>query len=198
MKKAIKKLFGYQSTDPQIFLITTKHTTAHGTIINGQIATDVIGLTFLEKWPRVIVFLGKDKYTAELILQSKVFAIHLLSRNQLELVKTFGLYSGYKKNKFNHLKHGERATGSPIIPNCIGYADCQVIDKIDLGDHTAVVGLIVDSQLMSDGNEIPLHVSYFLQHAPKMWLLRLALTTRKSRNAVKKSMEEWVKRKGLG
>ncbi len=191
MKKAVKKLLGYNSTDPQVFLVAT----AYNSTINGQIATDVLGLTFLDRWPRVVVFLGKDKYTAELIGKSKVFSISLLSTKQLELVRNFGMFSGRETNKFTNVKFKLSATGSPIISDSVGYADCKVIEQVDLGDHTAFVGLIVKSELLQD--DVPLRVSLFLRQAPKSWLVRLAFTTRQSAKAVEKPMKEYARQKGL-
>ena len=87
MADAIKKMFGYESTDPYVYAVTTKF----GDKINGQVAVDVIGFTFLKEWPRAAVFIGKDKFTHGLILQSGVFALNLLSVKQIGLVRDFGM-----------------------------------------------------------------------------------------------------------
>src|SRR3989338_4566758 len=96
-----KKLFGTDLTDPCLYVASTKS----GEKVNAQIVFDVYGLTFLKDWQRVMVFFGKDKHTRELLLQSKVFALSLLSTKQLNLVRQFGFQSGRNKNKFDGVSH---------------------------------------------------------------------------------------------
>ncbi len=188
---AIKTLFGYESTDPYVYLVSTKC----GDKVNGQIAVDVIGFTFLKKWPRAAIFIGKDKFTHDLIMESGVFALNLLSVNQMELVRNFGMRSGREVDKFNGIEYTTAKTGSPIIKNCVGYADFKVIEKLDLGDHTMFVGLAVDSKLMA--NETPLRISYFKKHAPAEWLEELNKTTKASLRVAEKMFEEYARKKGL-
>ncbi len=189
--ETIQKLFGYDSTNPFVYLVTTKC----GEKINGQIAVDIIGLTFLEEWPRVAAFIGKDKYTHGLIMGSGVFALNLLSVKQMELVRDFGMRSGRDADKFNGVSFMTAKTGSPIIKDCVGYADCKVIDKVDAGDHTIFLGLVVGSQMMAGG--IPLRISYFKENAPKEWLKELEKTIMESLEASKVFFGEYAKRKGL-
>ncbi|MBI4168207.1 MAG: flavin reductase [Candidatus Aenigmarchaeota archaeon] len=189
MTSAIKKLFGYESTDPYVYLVSTKS----GDKINGQIAVDVIGFTFLKDWPRAAIFIGKDKFTHDLIMESGVFALNLLSVKQMELVRSFGMRSGKNIDKFEGVEHIKSKTGSPIIKNCVGYADFKVIEKLDLGDHTMFYGLAVDNKLLTD--ETPLRISYFKKSAPKEWLIELDKTTKESLEKSKKFFDEYAKRK---
>ncbi len=191
MADAIKKMFGYENTDPYVYAVTTKF----GDKINRQIAVDVIGFTFLKKWPRAAIFLGKDKFTHGLILQSGVFALNLLSVKQMELVRNFGMRSGKNADKFAGVGHFTAKTGSPIIDGCAGYADFKVIEKLDLGDHTMFYGLAVDNRLVSD--EIPLRISYFKRNAKKEWLVELEKTTKESLAASEEFFAEYAKRKNL-
>jgi len=188
---AIQKLFGYENTDPHVYLVSTKY----GEKINGQIAVDVIGFTFLKDWPRAAIFIGKDKFTHDLILESGVFALNLLSVNQMELVRTFGMRSGKNVNKFESVEHFAGKTGSPIIENCVGYADFNVIEKLDLGDHTMFCGLAVDSAILSEDQ--PLRISYFKKNAPADWLTELDKTTKESLVKSKEFFEKYAKSKNL-
>ncbi|MBI3412859.1 MAG: flavin reductase [Candidatus Aenigmarchaeota archaeon] len=191
MHDAIKKLFGYENTDPYVYLVSTKS----GDKVNGQIAVDVIGFTFLKKWPRAAIFIGKDKFTHDLINESGVFALNLLSVKQMELVRTFGMRSGKNTDKFKGVEHAESGTGSPIIKNCVGYADFRVIEKVDLGDHTMFYGLAVDSNIMSE--DTPLRISYFKKNAPVEWITELEKTTKESLVKSKEFFEKYAKQKGL-
>ncbi len=191
MMDAIKTLFGYENTDPYVYAVTTKF----GDKINGQIAVDVIGFTFLKQWPRAAVFLGKDKFTHSLILESGVFALNLLSIKQMELVRNFGMRAGKNVDKFKGVDYFTAKTGSPIIKNCVGYADFKVIEKLDLGDHTMFYGLAVDSQLMSE--DTPLKISYFRKNAPADWMVELEKTTKESMEKSKIFFEKYAKSKNF-
>ncbi len=191
MVDAIQKLFGYESTDPYVYLVSTKL----GEKINGQIAVDVIGFTFLKDWPRAAIFIGKDKFTHSLILESGVFALNLLSIHQMELVRNFGMRSGKNANKFEGVEHFSAETGSPIIKDCVGYADFKVIEKLDLGDHTMFYGLVADSGIVSEDQ--PLRISYFKKHAPKEWLIELEKTVKESLSKSKEFFGKYAKDKDL-
>jgi flavin reductase (DIM6/NTAB) family NADH-FMN oxidoreductase RutF len=104
--------------------------------------------------PLVMVALGKERYTHELIQKSKVFAISILSERQRDIAKHFGLQSGRKVNKFNNVKYEVKKTGSPILHDCLAYLDCKVCKAIDVNDHTIFVGEVVDASIRK--NETPL------------------------------------------
>ena len=95
--------------------------------------------------PQVMVAIGKAKYTHELIDKSKVFAINILSESQKALAKHFGLQSGRKVDKFSSVKHESKKTGAPILKDCLAYLDCRLSKSLDVGDHTILVGEVVDA-----------------------------------------------------
>lgn len=100
--------------------------------------------------PMVMISIGKTRYSHDLIKKSKIFAVNVLGEEHIEIGRHFGLQSGKKVDKFKDVEYEQKATGAPIIRDCIAYLDCKVINEYDAGDHTIFVGEVVDSEVLSD------------------------------------------------
>ena len=58
--------------------------------VNAQIAVTVVTASIVHTYPRLIVGIWKGNYTHEFIINSRAFALHLLRRDQIEVVRNFG------------------------------------------------------------------------------------------------------------
>jgi flavin reductase (DIM6/NTAB) family NADH-FMN oxidoreductase RutF len=102
-----------------------------------QIATD-----------RVVICVGKQSATRELILGSGAFGLSVLKRSQLEVSRTFGRTSSRKVDKFADLAHHAAETGSPLLDDCIAAFVCRVEDVYDQpGGSKLIVGRIVAAEI---------------------------------------------------
>ncbi len=100
--------------------------------------------------PLVLICLDKSLYTHQLITNSKVFAVNILSESQVEIGKIFaGMYPDIE-NRFEGLNCMTSVTGSPILPNILGWLDCKVAHAYDGGDHTIFVGEVVAGSTQVD------------------------------------------------
>ncbi len=99
--------------------------------------------------PLVMAAIGKGKYTCEMIQESKVFAVNILSSRQIELAKLFGLQSGRKLDKFRKVEYETKTTGCPILKECVAYLDCRLYSTAEAGDHILFIGEVVDTQVKS-------------------------------------------------
>src|SRR5262245_57890902 len=82
--------------DREIWLVTAQVGARRG----GLIATFVSQASIVPEMPRMLVGLGKQHFTWELVEASNSFALHLLGEAQMELVWRFGLRSGRELDKF--------------------------------------------------------------------------------------------------
>ena len=64
-----------------------------------QIAVAIAAASIVPSLPRVLVQIYKTNYSHDLIHGSGAFALHFLRRDQLDLIKDFGLVSGRDKDK---------------------------------------------------------------------------------------------------
>ena len=122
-------------------------------VVTSKRETDINGLSVA--WmtqvsyspPLVMVCVGKEKYTHELIDDSGGFAINILSERQKDVAKLFGLQSGRTSNKFNDVEYELKKSGAPILKDCLAYIDCTVHKSIDVGDTTLFVGEILEASI---------------------------------------------------
>ncbi|MBI4699270.1 MAG: flavin reductase [Nitrospirae bacterium] len=123
-----------------VFVITT----THGDKVNGMTAVWVARSSFNP--PMLSVSIGKARYSHELIKESGIFAVNILSEQQTAQGKHFGFKSGRKTDKFKDIEYTTRKTGSPILKDISGYFDCKVVNSCDAGDHTIFVGEVLDAE----------------------------------------------------
>jgi len=136
--------------------------------VNAQIAVTVITASIVHTVPRLVVGIWKGNYTHEFIINSKSLTIHLLRKDQLDLVRNFGFYTGRDRKKLDNIPFKIGVTGSPILDDVHSYAECQVINTMDAGDMTAFLVDVVDGGIISGGEWMTL--DYFYYAAPQEWI----------------------------
>ncbi|MEK6760289.1 MAG: flavin reductase family protein [Deltaproteobacteria bacterium] len=127
-----------------VFIISTRS----GEKINAMTAAWVSRASFTP--PIITVSVGKTRYTHDLISASGVFAVHVLGHEHIAIGKHFGLKSGRKTDKFAGMDYETKATGSPIIKDCLSWMDCKTVGEIDAGDHTLFVGEVLAAGVIKE------------------------------------------------
>jgi flavin reductase (DIM6/NTAB) family NADH-FMN oxidoreductase RutF len=146
--------------DREVWLVTAQAGSHRG----GLIATFVSQATIVPDLPRILLGVAKTHHTWKLIESSAAFALHLLGEEQIELVWRFGLESGRDVDKFANLPYQTGNTGSPLLENAVGWLDCRVETKLDVGDRTIYLAEVVQAQVRQFGP--PLTQKRVLQLAP--------------------------------
>lgn len=97
---------------------------------------------------QIIVAVKKDQRTHDLIEQSGVFSLNFLDSGQEDLARTFTepLEPGDGEVGGAAYKPG-RETGAPLFDDAFAYLECQVVGRMEAGDHTVYLGEIVASEL---------------------------------------------------
>lgn len=94
--------------------------------------------------PLVMVSLNKKLFTHRAIAESGIFAVNVLSVQQLEIAIRFAGMRSEIKDRFAGLKTQTAITGSPILPESLAWIDCTVWAMYEGGDHTIFVGEVRD------------------------------------------------------
>lgn len=96
--------------------------------------------------PMLAVAIGPGRYSHDLIMQSKEFAVNIPGRDLLEKVWCCGTNSGRDSDKFNACgltptvgKHIQ----APLISECLGAIECRLEASPTAGDHTIMVGEVL-------------------------------------------------------
>ena len=119
--------------------------------VNAQICVSISGASIVPEQPRLVVMLWKSNYTHDLVMKSGSMAITMLSRGQLHLLDPLGLRTGRDTPKLEGIDVRLTASGDPYFPGGVGYTDCRVLERLDLGDCTAFfVGVRNEERLSSE------------------------------------------------
>ncbi len=145
-------------------------TTAHGGQANGQIAVSVLNASILRDRPRILIDIWKANFTHHLLLESGVFALHLLGERNLSLIEQLGIRSGRDGDKLVGLRQETRLTGSPILLDTLSYLEARVRAALDAGDMTVFLADILDGGILNPG--APLTWPDARARIPQDWLAR--------------------------
>lgn len=95
--------------------------------------------------PLVLICIAKKLYTHELLTKSGVFAVNILAAEQSEIAKLFaGMYPQIE-DRFAGKDCFTATTGSPLLPNTLGYVDCKIVNQYEHGDHSIFIGEVLAS-----------------------------------------------------
>ena len=153
--------------DREIWLVTAQTGDKRG----GLIATSVNQASIVPDLPRVSITVARCHHTWELIEASGVFALHLLGADNLDLVWRFGLESGRNIDKFDGIEAKTGARGNPLLGTTIGWLDCRVEARLDIGDRTVYVAEVVEGEVTHFAP--PLMMTRLLELASPSQLTRL-------------------------
>ena len=89
--------------------------------------------------PLVLVCIAKKAHTLPWIVESGVFAVNVLAKDQHELSNRFAT-EGNESVRFEGLACRSGPSGAPWLPDTVAVLDCRVAAAHDAGDHWIYVG----------------------------------------------------------
>ncbi|MBV9596887.1 MAG: flavin reductase [Chloroflexi bacterium] len=93
---------------------------------------------------QVLISLNSTGRLAELVTESGVFAVNVLSAEQESVSRLFA--SPRRPTSLGALPELETdiaVTGAPIIRGCLAHFDCTVASAVVAGDHTLFIGQVM-------------------------------------------------------
>jgi flavin reductase (DIM6/NTAB) family NADH-FMN oxidoreductase RutF len=133
----------YALLDAPVWIVTA----ASGNRRGGIVATTAGQASIAFEMPRQLITVAKRHHTYPLIEQSRAFAMHLISEQQLDLVWRFGLQSGRDVDKFAGLSYRTGSAGSPLLPNAVAWLECRVEACMDSGDRAIYLTAVVNGRV---------------------------------------------------
>lgn len=106
--------------------------------------------------PLVVMGVKADTLSHRMILASKVFALSFLESGQQELAQRFFQPTRRVGNKLNDVDFELGVTGCPVLVDCLGHVECEVVETVAVGDHTVVVGRVLEAVLRREGAALEL------------------------------------------
>ncbi|MET0159365.1 MAG: flavin reductase family protein [Acidimicrobiales bacterium] len=93
-----------------------------------------------------------EAVTHQLITEGGIFALNTISREDRAIVRKFTkpVEVDAEASTLNGFPFHDGLTGAPILDQAVAYVDCEVRQPLDLGDHTLIIGEVVDAGYQAD------------------------------------------------
>jgi flavin reductase (DIM6/NTAB) family NADH-FMN oxidoreductase RutF len=91
--------------------------------------------------PLVLFCIHRDSRIRADLRTSGRFAVNLLARRHERVARAF---AGKQTANFDHVGYHHSAGGVPVLSEALAYLACDIVDEFPGGDHTIVVGRVVE------------------------------------------------------
>jgi flavin reductase (DIM6/NTAB) family NADH-FMN oxidoreductase RutF len=118
---------------------------------NGMTLNWVTQVSFDPKW--IGIGVEQEAFTHELIAASGVFAICLIDRDDRAIVRKFTkpVDVDLDAHTLNGIAYVDGpVTGAPVLAQSAAYVECEVRQRVEIGDHTLFLGEIVNAAFVKD------------------------------------------------
>jgi flavin reductase (DIM6/NTAB) family NADH-FMN oxidoreductase RutF len=144
---------------------------------NGLMSLSAGSAGIIREAPRVTISLTKYNLTHDMVLESGLFAMHLLCNDEevieesIRILMVLGGSSGRDGDKMGLLNSKPGVTGVPILTDALAYVEASVCGTLDNDENTIFVGDVIASErLRATGGR--LHINEAWGKLPKDWIER--------------------------
>lgn len=96
--------------------------------------------------PMIMVAVGQKSDLNETIDYSERFTLHLLDKENSQMVENFGSDSDIKDGRINGHPFSKK-DHQVILNDTAGYIECKVKKSMNIGDHTIYFGEVVSAEM---------------------------------------------------
>jgi len=150
-KKTVLRQFPYG-----LYVITV----AHGGEEHGMTANWVTQAAF--EPPMVAVAVENTSRTIGMIRDAHHFAVTVLQQGQRDLAAKLGRSSEHTPNKLKGIKTKPApVSGAPVLADGLGWVECRLVTTLPAGDHTLVLGEVIEAGVEHEGTPLTLQEAGF-------------------------------------
>jgi flavin reductase (DIM6/NTAB) family NADH-FMN oxidoreductase RutF len=106
--------------------------------------------------PLILVSVDKRADMHGMLLESEVFCVNILAEPHRTWSDWWAGKAPKDQDQFANIPYSTKATGCPVLEDCLGYIDCKVWARYEGGDHTLFVGEVQEAAVTTDPNIKPL------------------------------------------
>jgi len=111
----------------------------------GKIVLSALSIFFSNPVKFVLV-LEKSDPMHEAVAESGVFALHALRPDQADLARKFMAGVALGATGVSGVDYRAGHTGCPVLSDCLGYIEMEVLGKLDASSHTLFVNEVRDAR----------------------------------------------------
>jgi flavin reductase (DIM6/NTAB) family NADH-FMN oxidoreductase RutF len=135
-------------------------TVAHGGEEHGMTANWVTQASF--EPPMLAVAVENTAKTIGMIRDSHHFAVNVLRKGQRDLAGKLGRTSEQAPHKLKGIKTKPGpAAETPVLADSLGWVECRLVTTLPAGDHTIVLGEIMEAGVEHEDEALTLHDAGF-------------------------------------
>lgn len=150
-KKTILRHFPYG-----LYAVTVRHDGED----HGMTANWVTQASF--EPPMIAVAVENTAKTIGMIRDAHHFAVNLLQKDQRDLAGKLGRSSEQAPQKLKGLKTKPApVSGTPVLADALGWVECRLMTTVPAGDHTLVLGEVIEAGVERDGEPLTLQEAGF-------------------------------------
>ncbi len=97
----------------------------------------------------VAVFIAPRRVTHDIIKRARHFCVNIIGERHLETAKEFGLRTSANVDKYAGVSFTKGQSGAPILKDACAFLDCELVQEIEIGDHTCFVGKVLAAEKFS-------------------------------------------------
>jgi len=116
--------------------------------------------------PQLLVAIGHERRTWELLLNAAEFTVSVLHADQVDIARLFGLHSRREVDKWAQTEHALLGDGVPAVANCAAQYLCRLTQRFTTGDHDCLVGEIVTAVTVAGGPALPMRGADYVPAPP--------------------------------
>ncbi len=107
--------------------------------------------------PRIMLGVRHGTHSLEMIKTGKVFSVNFMAKTDKKILEQFFKATPSSGDRFGDVEFSLKKTNTPVLKNAIAYLECEVRDIFEAGDHSIVIGEVVEAEITKD--EPPLIMS---------------------------------------
>src|SRR5918997_673471 len=89
--------------------------------------------------PLVLACIGHDASMHEPIMNAEHFGVSILDMGQEALARRF---ADQRSDRFDGVGYSRGQLGVALIDDALAHLECRIVDRLEAGDHTIVVGRV--------------------------------------------------------
>jgi 3-hydroxy-9,10-secoandrosta-1,3,5(10)-triene-9,17-dione monooxygenase reductase component len=147
-------------TEPARFREIMAHTPSAVTVVTGAGPDGPVGLAVgsfvsvsLEP-PLIGFFPSKTSSSWPRMRNAPGFCVNVLADDQIDISRRFARSGG---DKFADIPWRAGRNGAPVLGGCLAWLDCELEQEIETGDHTLVLGRVLDLGVARDAHALVFH-----------------------------------------
>ncbi len=143
--------------DPATFRTVLGHFATGVTVITAVDGEEPVGMacnsfTSVSLEPALVLFCAaKSSTTWPRIQASGKWAANFLAEDGEEVCRVFAQKGA---DRFSHISYTLGRSGAPILRDSLAFVDCETADEHDAGDHTIVVGRVLELGYASEAKPL--------------------------------------------